>query len=126
MSGMLGSSGGTIKAPLLLELGTPPTVTSATVAQMILFTSASSCLALAIFGQMPKDYAPVLFLFGMLITLATDWATARLLARRRKQSLAMLSIALVITLSTFTMGAQSAVRIVEDPRQAKAFGILCE
>lgn len=67
----------------------------------------------------------MLFLFGTLITFATDWATSGLLARRRKQSLAMLSIALVITLSTFTMGAQSAVRIVEDPRRAKAFGTLC-
>jgi len=126
MSGMLGSSGGTIKAPLLLELGTPPTVVSGTVAQMILFTSASSSLALLVFGFMPKDYGPLLFAYGALITFVTNWATLRLLGRWRKQWVAMLSIALIITLSTFTMGLQAGVRLKEDPAAAKAFGRLCE
>jgi uncharacterized membrane protein YfcA len=126
MSGMMGSSGGTIKAPLLLELGTPPTVVSGTVAQMIQFTSASSSLALSVFGFMPKDYGPLLFVYGGVITFATDWAALRLLGRRRKQSVAMLSIALIITLSTFTMGLQAGVRLREDPAAAKAFGRLCE
>ncbi len=125
MSGMLGSSGGTIKAPLLLELGTPPTVTSATVAMMILFTSATSTLTLTVFGLLPSDYGAVLFGFGLCITIVTDWTAGRLLGRRRKQSLAMLSIAAVITISTFTMALQAGVRIGHDPSSALEFGTLC-
>jgi uncharacterized membrane protein YfcA len=125
MSGMLGSSGGTIKAPLLLELGTPPTVVSATTAQMIVFTSATSTLTLTIFGLLPFDYGAVLFCFGFCITTVTDWAAARLLGRRRKQSLAMLSIATVITISTVTMALQAGVRIGRDPRGELEFGSLC-
>ena len=126
MSGMLGSSGGTIKAPLLLELGTQPTVVSATVAQMIMFTSASSSLALLVLGFMPMDYGPLLFAYGGLITFVTDWAASHFLTRRRAQSVPMLSIALIITLSTFTMGLQAGVRLLEDPAAAKTFGHLCD
>lgn len=125
MSGMLGSSGGTIKAPLLLELGTPPTVVSATVAQMIFFTSGTSILTLSIFGLLPYDYGAVLFGFGFLITTMTDWAAARLMGRQRKQSLALLSIAIVISMSTVTMAVQAGVRISRDPSSALEFGTLC-
>lgn len=126
MSGMLGSSGGSIKAPLLLELGTPPTVVSATVAQMVMFTSASSSLALLVLGFMPTDYGPLLFAYGGLITFVTNWAASHFLGRRRTQSVPMLSIALIITLSTITMGLQAGVRLSEDPAAAKKFGRLCD
>ena len=76
MSGMLGSSGGTIKAPLLLELGTPPTGVSATVAQMVMFPSASSSLALLVLGFMPMDYGLLLFAYGGLITCVTEEAVS--------------------------------------------------
>lgn len=125
MSGMLGSSGGTVKASLLLELQQPPTVVASTVAQMILFTSASSTLTLTVFGLTPLDYGLLLLLFGFLITLVTDGAAARLLGRRRKQSLAMLSISTVITISTVTMALQVGVRIARDPSSALEFGALC-
>lgn len=125
MSGMLGSSGGMIKAPLLLELHQPPTVVSSTVATMILFTSASSTLTLTVFGLMPIDYGLLLLAFGFLITFVTDWAAGRLLGRRRKQSLAMLSISTVITISTVTMALQAGVRIARDPGSAVEFGSLC-
>jgi len=126
MSGMLGSSGGTIKAPLLLELGTPPTVVSGTVAQMVMFTSASSSLALSLFGSMPVHYGLALFGFGGTVTFATNWAATRTLGGKRRQVLSMLSIAAIITLSTLTMGLQASVRLVENPEAARAFGRLCE
>lgn len=125
MSGMLGSSGGTIKAPLLLELGTPPTVVSATVAQMIFFTSATSTLTLTVFGLLPFDYGALLFAFGFCTTTVTDWAALRLFGKRRKQSLAMLSIATVISLSTVAMGLEAGVRIGQEPSSAVEFGTLC-
>lgn len=107
-------------------LETLPTVVSGTVAQIVMFTSASSSLALSLFGSMPVHYGLALFGFGGIVTFATNWAATRTLGGKLRQVLSMLSIAAVITLSTFTMGLQASVRLVENPEAARAFGRLCE
>lgn len=56
LAGMLGIGGGLILAPVLLEIGLHPIVSSATSNFLVLFTSSSTSLQFIILGMMRLDY----------------------------------------------------------------------
>ena len=51
-AGMFGIGGGIVKGPLMLEMGVLPSVSSATAAFMILFTTASAASTYVVFGML--------------------------------------------------------------------------
>ena len=51
-AGMFGIGGGIVKGPLMLEMGVLPSVSSATAAFMILFTTASAAYTYVVFGML--------------------------------------------------------------------------
>merc|ERR1719447_2046182 len=69
-AGMFGVGGGIVKGPLMLEMNVYAPVTSATSATMILFTSSAASVSYLLFQQLNLHYAQVLFVLGIIFTLA--------------------------------------------------------
>lgn len=124
-SGLFGIGGGMVKAPLLLEMGVLPTVQAATVATMILFTSGASTVSLIVLDLMPHDYGVMFFFFGMVATGIGAAAVRKVLMKHKKQSVIVLSVGLIISTSVVTMGIQSLLRLVADPKSILHFGSVC-
>lgn len=57
VAGALGLGGGVIFNPLLLQLGVPPRVSSATGMYLITFSKIAACLIYLIMGELQLDYA---------------------------------------------------------------------
>lgn len=114
-----------VKSPILLEMGVLPAVAGGTVATMILFTSATSTLSLLVLGLMPKAYGIFFFVFGIVCSAVGGAAISKVLVKHKKQSVVVLSIGLIISVSVVTMGIQSALRLVENPATILNVGSLC-
>mmetsp|Transcript_17900 Transcript_17900/g.27679 ORF Transcript_17900/g.27679 Transcript_17900/m.27679 type:complete len:240 (-) Transcript_17900:13-732(-) len=56
VAGALGLGGGVIFNPLLLQMGVPPRVSSATGLYLVLFSKISTCVLYFIFGELLLDY----------------------------------------------------------------------
>ena len=56
VAGALGLGGGSIFNPLLLSMGVPPKVSSATGMYLITFSKIAACLIYFIFGELQLDY----------------------------------------------------------------------
>lgn len=124
-SGLFGIGGGMVKAPLLLEMGCLPAVQAATVATMILFTSGASTISLVLLDLMPHDYGACFFAFGLVATAIGAAAVRQVLTKHKKQSIIVLSVGIIISTSVVTMGIQSLLRLVADPKAIWKFGSLC-
>jgi len=57
VAGALGLGGGAIFNPILLNLGVPPKVSSATGMYLITFSKIAACLIYFIFGELQMDYS---------------------------------------------------------------------
>jgi uncharacterized membrane protein YfcA len=66
VAGAFGLGGGVIFNPILLSLGMPPRVSSATGAYLITFSKISSCLVYALNGYFLWDYAGWVALWSVL------------------------------------------------------------
>lgn len=64
-AGLLGIGGGMLKGPIMLEMGLPPGVVSATASYMLLFTTLSTSIQFSIMGEMLFDYASLFFFVGL-------------------------------------------------------------
>jgi len=105
-AGMFGIGGGIVKGPLMLEMGVLPSVSSATAAFMILFTTASAASTYVVFGMLKYDYAMPLFVVGFVCTWIGQKVVDHLVKKYNNSSYIIFSIALVITLSCILMGYQ--------------------
>lgn len=108
-AGLFGVGGGIIKGPLLLEMGVPPPISSASAAAMILFTSATASTSFGVFGLLHPGYAAAAFLMGLGCTAAGQHFTAICMKRSKRQSPIVLSIGSVITLSTVLVAVNTLV-----------------
>jgi len=110
-AGMFGVGGGIVKGPLMLEMGVHPAVASATSACMILYTSFTATSSFIAFGMVKYDYAIFLFFVGLVATAAGQLGVNYLIKKYKRQSLIILSIGSVVSLSTVMMGGQSLYHI---------------
>jgi len=67
-AGLMGIGGGMVKGPILLEMGVPAIVQSATSSFMILFTSSATTFQFMILGLLPYDYSIWYFIWGFAST----------------------------------------------------------
>jgi len=67
-AGMFGIGGGIVKGPLMLAMNVHPMVSSATSAQMILFTSFTATTSFYVFDLLVMDYAAACVVVGFLAT----------------------------------------------------------
>ncbi|XP_039002581.1 sulfite exporter TauE/SafE family protein 4-like [Hibiscus syriacus] len=104
VGGLLGSGGGFILGPLLLEIGVIPQVASATATFVMLFSSSLSVVEFYLLKRFPIPYA--LYLMGVSI-LAGFWGqyfVRKLIAILRRASLIVFILSGVIFASALTMG----------------------
>uniref|UniRef100_A0A7S4NPF3 Uncharacterized protein n=1 Tax=Guillardia theta TaxID=55529 RepID=A0A7S4NPF3_GUITH len=109
-AGLLGIGGGMLKGPIMLEMGLPPSVVSATAAYMLLWTTASTTIQFGVMGEMLWDYALALFFVGLVSSILGQTLLSWAVSKYKKQYLITLMIALVIGFSTVFMGISGLQR----------------
>ena len=91
----------------MLAMGVHPSVSSATTACMLLYTSFSATTSFAVFGLLDNNYAPGLFAMGFTSTLFGQIVMGYLLRRTNRQSFIAFSVGIVVALATVCMTVQS-------------------
>jgi hypothetical protein len=103
--------GGMVKAPLMLAMGVLPSVSSATVACMILYTSFTATTSYIVFGRLIYDYAIACFLLGFVSTYIGQYCLTYMFKSSRNSYIAF-SIGIVIVVSVLLMTIQSVMSIM--------------
>jgi len=109
-AGMFGIGGGIVKGPLMLAMGIPPAVSSASSACMILLTSFTATTSFIVFGLLVSDYAIACILLGFCATIVGQLGLAMLMRRAGgRPSYIAFSIAAVVLVSAVLMTIQSVL-----------------
>lgn len=106
-----------MKGPMMLKMGVLPQVASATCSTMILFTSLASSITYAFFGGIPWDFAAVLCLVGLGVTLVGQKTTQILVGKLGRQSIIVLAMTALNGVAAFLMLIQ-AFRATKDAVQS--------
>ncbi|XP_039028013.1 sulfite exporter TauE/SafE family protein 4-like [Hibiscus syriacus] len=124
VGGLLGSGGGFILGPLLLEIGVIPQVASATATFVMMFSSSLSVVEFYLLKRFPIPYA--LYLMGVSI-LAGFWGqyfVRKLIAILKRASLIVFILSGVIFASALTMGVVGIERSVRMTHNHEFMGFL--
>lgn len=112
-AGMFGVGGGIVKGPLMLAMGVHPSVSSASSACMILFTSFTATTSFVVFGLLVPDYAVACLAVGFVATLFGQVGLSYLMKKYKRNSYIAFSIGGVVLLSAFLMTIQSLLSMAE-------------
>ncbi|KAJ8532775.1 hypothetical protein K7X08_015664 [Anisodus acutangulus] len=117
VGGLLGSGGGFILGPLLLEIGVIPQVASATATFVMMFSSSLSVVEFYLLKRFPMPYA--LYLMSVSI-LAGFWGQCfirKLIAILKRASIIVFILSGVIFASALTMGVigiEKSIRMIHN------------
>lgn len=115
LAGLFGVGGGIVKGPLMLEMGIPPVVASASAAAMILYTSAAASLSYIVFGLLHPVYGAMFFCLGLVCTAIGQYTVGVWASGNKRQSPVVLSIGIVIVLSSVMVAVNTVASIAESP-----------
>lgn len=104
VGGLLGSGGGFILGPLLLELGVIPQVASATATFVMMFSSSLSVVEFYFLNRFPIPYALYLMSVSVLAGFWGQCLIRKLVALLKRASLIIFILSAVIFASALTMG----------------------
>ncbi|PIA43467.1 hypothetical protein AQUCO_01900100v1 [Aquilegia coerulea] len=104
VGGLLGSGGGFILGPLLLELGVIPQVASATATFVMMFSSSLSVVEFYLLKRFPIPYALYLIAVSILAGFWGQLFIRKLIAFLRRASVIVFILSAVIFASAVTMG----------------------
>ncbi|KAI8013439.1 Sulfite exporter TauE/SafE family protein 4 [Camellia lanceoleosa] len=104
VGGLLGSGGGFILGPLLLEIGVIPQVASATATFVMLFSSSLSVVEFYLLKRFPIPYALYLISVSVLAGFWGQFFIRKLVAFLKRASLIVFILSAVIFASALTMG----------------------
>ena len=128
VAGALGLGGGVIFNPLLLAMGVPPKVSSATGMYIITFSKIATCLIYLLYGLLMMDYALWIAFWssiGAIIGLkAANWYMAEF----GKQSIIVFCLTFIMIVSTIGVpffGAIDLARKSKNGEDIRAFGSIC-
>lgn len=102
-SGLLGIGGGLIVAPLLLEMGLIPEVTSASSSFLVLFTSSSTSIQFMINDMLNLEYASVLFCLSITASFIGVNLINRLVKNTNRPSIIVFILGILIGLSAILL-----------------------
>ncbi|XP_047338615.1 sulfite exporter TauE/SafE family protein 4-like isoform X2 [Impatiens glandulifera] len=117
VGGLLGSGGGFILGPLLLELGVIPQVASATATFVMLFSASLSVIEFYFLNRFPIPYA---MYFMMVSSMAGFWGqffVRKLVAFLKRASIIVFILSFVIFASALTMGVigiESSIQMIKN------------
>ncbi|KAH9738517.1 Sulfite exporter TauE/SafE family protein 4 [Citrus sinensis] len=104
VGGLLGSGGGFILGPLLLEIGVIPQVASATATFVMMFSSSLSVVEFYLLKRFPIPYALYLMAVSVLAGFWGQYFIRKLVAILKRASLIVFLLSGVIFASALTMG----------------------
>ncbi|GJW51874.1 sulfite exporter TauE/SafE family protein 4-like protein [Tanacetum coccineum] len=104
VGGLLGSGGGFILGPLLLEIGVMPQVASATATFVMMFSSSLSVVEFYLLNRFPIPYALYLMAVSIMAGFWGQFFIRRLVAFLKRASLIVFILSAVIFASAITMG----------------------
>ncbi|KAF8042738.1 hypothetical protein BT93_A1154 [Corymbia citriodora subsp. variegata] len=104
VGGLLGSGGGFILGPLLLEIGVIPQVASATATFVMMFSSSLSVVEFYLLKRFPIPYALYLMAVSILAGFWGQYFVRKLITFLRRASLIVFILSGVIFASALTMG----------------------
>ncbi|KAI9086226.1 hypothetical protein K1719_031680 [Acacia pycnantha] len=117
VGGLLGSGGGFILGPLLLEIGVIPQVASATATFVMMFSSSLSVVEFYLLKRFPIPYALYLTSVSILAGFWGQCVVRRLIAILKRASIIIFILSGVIFASAVTMGVvgiESSIRMIQN------------
>ncbi|KAL1549365.1 sulfite exporter TauE/SafE family protein 4 [Salvia divinorum] len=117
VGGLLGSGGGFILGPLLLEIGVIPQVASATATFVMMFSSSLSVVEFYLLKRFPMPYALYLMAVSILAGFWGQYFIRKMIAILKRASLIVFVLSGVIFASALTMGVigiDKSVRMINN------------
>ncbi|XP_073223403.1 sulfite exporter TauE/SafE family protein 4-like [Cicer arietinum] len=124
VGGLLGSGGGFILGPLLLEIGVIPQVASATATFVMMFSSSLSVFEFYILKRFPIPYALYLITVAILAGFWGQFFVRKLVAFLGRASLIVFILSGVIFASALTMGIVGTERSIQMIHNHEFIGFL--
>lgn len=124
VGGLLGSGGGFILGPLLLEIGVIPQVASATATFVMMFSSSLSVVEFYLLKRFPIPYALYLMAVSIVAGFWGQFLIRRLIAILRRASIIVFILSGVIFASAITMGVIGIERSVTMIKNHEFMGFL--
>ncbi|XP_076917366.1 sulfite exporter TauE/SafE family protein 4-like [Bidens hawaiensis] len=115
VGGLLGSGGGFILGPLLLEIGVIPQVASATATFVMMFSSSLSVVEFYLLNRFPIPYALYLMTVSILAGFWGQFFVRKLVVFLKRASLIVFILSTVIFASAVTMGVigiEQSIRMI--------------
>lgn len=117
VGGLLGSGGGFILGPLLLEIGVIPQVASATATFVMMFSSSLSVVEFYLLKRFPIPYALCLMAVSVLAGFWGQFFIRKMITILKRASLIVFILSGVIFASAITMGVigiEKSVKMIEN------------
>ncbi|CAA2970458.1 sulfite exporter family 4-like [Olea europaea subsp. europaea] len=117
VGGLLGSGGGFILGPLLLEIGVIPQVASATATFVMMFSSSLSVVEFYLLKRFPIPYALYLMSVSILAGFWGQFIVRKLIAILKRSSIIVFILSGVIFASALTMGVigvEKSIRMINN------------
>ncbi|KAK9723899.1 hypothetical protein RND81_05G032900 [Saponaria officinalis] len=117
VGGLLGSGGGFILGPLLLEIGVIPQVASATATFVMLFSSSLSVVEFYFLRRFPIPHALYLMSISLLAGFWGQYFVRKLVAFLKRASIIVFILSAVIFASALTMGVigiKKSIQMIND------------
>uniref|UniRef100_A0A5B6Z9J0 Sulfite exporter TauE/SafE family protein 4 n=1 Tax=Davidia involucrata TaxID=16924 RepID=A0A5B6Z9J0_DAVIN len=124
VGGLLGSGGGFILGPLLLEIGVIPQVASATATFVMMFSSSLSVVEFYLLKRFPIPYALYLIAVSVLAGFWGQFLIRKLITFLRRASIIVFILSAVIFASALTMGVIGIEKSIQMTRDREFMGFL--
>ncbi|KAF1002177.1 hypothetical protein AG4045_008302 [Apium graveolens] len=124
VGGLLGSGGGFILGPLLLEIGVIPEVASATATFVMMFSSSLSVVEFYLLKRFPIPYALYLMSVSILAGFWGQFFVRKVIAVLKRASIIVFILSAVIFASALTMGVIGIEKSIEMIQDHKFMGFL--
>jgi uncharacterized membrane protein YfcA len=99
VAGALGLGGGSIFNPLLISMGVPPKVSSATGMYLVTFSKISACLIYWLSGELNIPYALWISFWSTVGSILGLWLTELYMRRSGRQSIIVFFLTFVLGIS---------------------------
>ncbi|GAU30595.1 hypothetical protein TSUD_392860 [Trifolium subterraneum] len=124
VGGLLGSGGGFILGPLLLEIGVIPQVASSTATFVMMFSSSLSVFEFYFLNRFPLPYALYLMIVSILAGFWGQYFVRRLVTFLGRASVIVFILSVVIFASALTMGIVGTEKSIQMMHNHEVLGFL--
>ena len=128
VAGALGLGGGSIFNPLLISMGVPPKVSSATGMYLVTFSKISACLIYWLSGELNIPYSLWISFWSTVGSIIGLWLTEIYMRRSGRQSIIVFFLTFVLGISVIgipVFGAGDLIKLSNEGKDIWAFRSIC-